>query len=93
MLLLNTNSNINGNKAVWGGAISIMEGNFTIKGYTLFDSNYAIHEGGALYITSNANFKFCGSVYSGNNNNSFDAGALPLNKAKVFDSECSTDNK
>jgi predicted outer membrane repeat protein len=97
MLLQNTNSKINGNlnlsknAAYSGGALSIEEGNFIIKGYTLFDSNSAKDSGGALYIRY-AKFKFCGSDYSGNNNVSFDSGALPLNKAKAFDTECSTDN-
>ncbi len=98
MLLQNTNSSINGslflsnNRAQVGGALAIGEGNFTIKDYALFDSNYASFGGGALYISSHANFKFCGCVYSGSSNASFDAGSLPLKKVKAFDAECSTDN-
>jgi predicted outer membrane repeat protein len=53
----------------------------------------AINEVGALYISSHANFKSCGSDYSGSNNISFDGGALPLNMASAFDAECSTDNE
>jgi predicted outer membrane repeat protein len=94
MALKNTNSNINGNLylsknvANWGGALSIIEGNFIIKGYTLFDSNH----GGSIHIQY-ANFMFCGNVNSGSSNNSFDTGALhaPLNKAKAFDPELFTD--
>ena len=98
MLLQNTNSSVNGNlflsknSADWGGALSIIEGNFIIKGYALFDSNYANFTSGALHITSHANFIFCGSVYSESSNVSFDADVLPRKKAKVFDKECSTDN-
>jgi predicted outer membrane repeat protein len=95
MLLQNTNSNVIGNLYLnknlvhRGGALSIIEGNFIIKGYTLFDSNY----GGAMYII-HANFISCGNVNSGTSNVSFDVGALhvPLYKAKTFDAECSTDN-
>ena len=100
LLLQSKNLHVNGNLflsknlACWGGALSIIEGNFTIKGYTLFDSNYAKHTGGALYIDYHVNFKFCGSVYSGSNDVGFDPGALPrdLNNAKAFDAECFTDN-
>ena len=60
--------------------------------YALFDSNYAEENGGALYIFAHVNFMFCGSIYSGSNSISFDPGALPLDKAKAFDTECSTDN-
>ena len=94
MLLLNTDSNINGNlllkknKAFWGGAVAIIEGNFIIKGHTVFDSNSAENRGGALHIGSHVNFIFCGSVYSGSNSTSFDTDALPLNNA----AEYSTDN-
>ena len=48
MALQNTNSNVNGNLflnknlAYWGGALSIPKGNFIIKGYALFDSNYVM---------------------------------------------------
>ena len=98
MMLQNTNSTIhlflNKNLAYWGGALSIIEGKFIIKGYTLFDSNYANSSGGALYISSHVNFIFCGfqSVYSGSNSTSFDPGALPLSNTKAFDAECFTDN-
>ena len=95
-----TSSHVNGNlfmrknQAIRGGAIVIREGNFTIKGDTLFDSNHANFIGGALHITSRANFIFCGTstVYSESSSASFDADVLPLKKAKVFDTECSTDN-
>ena len=46
MLLQNTNSSVNENLflnknlADLGGALSIIEGNFIIKGYAHFDSNY-----------------------------------------------------
>jgi predicted outer membrane repeat protein len=98
MLLQNTNSSVNGNfflnknLAQRGGALSIIDGIFIINGYILFHNNYASYEGGALYISSHANFKYCGSVYSGSSNASFDAGARPLNKTEAFDAECSTDN-
>ena len=98
MLLLNTNSSVNGNLflsknlADLGGALSIIDGNFINKGYTLFDSNHANSTGGALYITSRANFIFCGSVYSESSNASFVNDVLPLKKAKAFDMECSTNN-
>ena len=83
---------LNKNLAYWGGALSISKGNFIIKGYALFDSNYADFLGGALRITSRANFIFCGSVYSESSNVSLDVDVLSLKKAKVFDTECSTDN-
>ena len=98
MLLQNTNSSVNGNlflsknSANSGGALSIIEGNFIIKGYALIDSNYANFTSAALHITSRANFIFCGSVYSESSNASFDDDVLSLKKAKVFDTECSTDN-
>ena len=100
MAIQSTSSYVNGNlfmnknSAHRGGALSITEGNFIIKGDTKFDSNYASFTGGALYITSHVNFIFCGtsSVYSESSNDSFDVDVLPLKKAKVFDTECSTDN-
>ena len=91
MLLQNTNSSVNGNLflnknlADSDGALSITEGNFIIKGYALFDGNHANFTSGALHITSRANFKFCGSVYSESSNASFDADVLPLRKAEVLD--------
>ena len=98
MLLQNTNSSVNGNLflnknlADSDGVLSITEGNFIIKGYALFDGNHVNSTGGALHITSRANFKVCGSIYSESSNTSFDADVLPLKKAKAFDMECSTDN-
>ena len=75
---------MNKNQAIWGGALEIFKGNIIIKGYALFDSNYANFLGGALRITSRANFIFCGSVYSESSNASFDADVLPLKKAKAL---------
>ena len=89
---INGNLFLNKNKAFWGGAIAIIEGNFTIKGYTLFDSNSAKESGGALYIDWHVNFIYCGSIYSGSYSTSFDTDVLPLNNIKAFDAECSTDN-
>ena len=91
MLLQNTNSSISGNLFLSknlgrkGGAQSIIEGNFIIKGgYTLFDSNFANYGSGALYIISRAIFKFCGRI--------LDYSAIGSNNTKEFDTECSTDN-
>ena len=66
MLIRNTNSYyyvngnlvLNKNQAEWGGAESIVEGKFIIKGYILFDRNSARHRGGALHIIAHVNFIF-----------------------------------
>ena len=97
-MVLNTDSNVNGNLflnknlAIVGGALSIIGGNFIIKGYTLFDSNHAEDRGGALCIHYQVNFICCGSIYSESNNAMFDPGALPLNKTRAFDTEYSINN-
>ena len=67
--LLNTNSNINGslilnkNLANRGGALSIIVGNFIIKGYTLFNVNHAEDIGGGSISCRDSTIIFIGMMY------------------------------
>ena len=60
----------------------------------MFYSNNARGKGGALRIILHVIFKYCGhgNIYPEICNAGFDDGALPLNRAKSFDLECSADN-
>ena len=92
MLLDNTYSNINGNlllrnnHARWSGAISVVQGDFIIQGYILFDGNSAESHGGAVFIFG-ANFKFCASYHYGSTTAKFRGDmedALPMPSLTFF---------
>ena len=80
---------LNNNTAIWGGAIYIKKGILFIQGYAMFDKNYAEAGGGALYIISVADFKFCGSIYYRNNTADGRGGALHITYSRaLFNDKC-----
>ena len=44
-----------------GGAMAVVNGNFTIQGFALFYNNHAA-DGGALLLTEDVNSRFCGAI-------------------------------
>ena len=84
------------NKAVdWyggaGGAMAVVNGNFTVQGFALFYNNNAT-DGGALLLTEDVNSRFCGAI-TFDKNTADVGGALYIRNTKIsFNVDLMADN-